>query len=381
MKQKKTLIWSRTSPFDNTGTAKMIFDIIKVLNNENLVLFTRPVKKRSIIKIKTYYTHDVFNKKILGALKKFCYLFVLIYKGLKIVKQQNIENIFCIYSDYLFILSAYFIAKISKKKLIIYIIDPLKNRSRAMGIIDYLIMNSFERYFIKHSTLIVLNDDVKLFYKRLYNKKNFFLLNHFCKANLNKIIKNKNLKKNFTILFIGRIYSVNVNKIKIFIKILKNFKKFNFKIITTSKKDYLDKENIKKSSNIKIFYDLNEKEIDRLIDNSDIMYQPLSKSNETPILERLPVENIKYATPRKFIDYLKSNKEILLDCPKDYFISKISKNDKTISNVNKVSEVQNYLKNYKQKKFSKNIFLSRKKIIEKHFSYEKNTKILMNILR
>jgi hypothetical protein len=368
------LFWTRNYPSNKSGSAKVILEYVKNLDKKNYYFVCEKKTNDKIFKINNIkfinsFKFDKFGR--LGVLIKFFSIFIYIFLGIYIIRRFKIKKIFTVYNDIFWVFSSILISKLTSTELIFNIHDPLKNKSKFAGLMSKYLINIFEPFIFKNFKIIVLYESLKKYYERLYKNTNITVINHIF-VNKKKLLK-KNYKENkINVFFIGNVYDYNCIRLKKFIKFVNTRNNFVFHIISQTSKKKIYSKGIRFSNKVKFYYSLSQKKIDYFLQSANLLYLPLNSGS------KIPLENVKYVIPTKFLDYLNANRYILLDMDKSYYLSKISRNISHIMNIEDFIRLKNFdiLKENKTNFINKN----NKILINKFFDKKKNISKLKNFL-
>lgn len=368
------LFWTRNFPSNKSGSAKVILEYLKNLKKENYYFVCEKKTNDNFFQIqnKKFIDSFKFNKfGRAGVLIKFFSIFIYIFLGIFIIKKYKIKKIFTVYNDIFWIFSSILISKLTSTELIFNIHDPLKNKSKFAGLMSKYLISFLEPYIFKNFKIVVLYESLKKYYENIYPKTNIFVVNHIF-TRKKKVLKKFNENKKINVCFIGSIYDYNCLRLKRFIKFINMRNDFVFHIISQTSKKIIASKGIKFSKKVNFHYSLSQREINKFLQNANLLYLPLNDGN------KIPLENVKHVIPTKFLDYLNTSRHILLDMNKNYYLSKITRNIGHIINIEDFIRLKNFnvLKENKIDLINKNNNI----LINRFFEKKKNMRKLKKIL-
>ena len=383
---KKTLVLSNSFPPISCASSHVISSIVKYFSKEKtIVLRGSPTRPYDIIdddfqiNIKQYKCDlpDILRKKSfrigLPVYLDHLWIFLIVLKGLFIIKKEKIEKIFSLFPTHYYIIASYFLHKITGLPLYIYWVDVY-----AIGrphFFERLIANFFEEKIFKAATANFVMTD---FYKDYYSDKYGIDLQVLpipteLKSNgyLNKARKDND---NIKIVFTGRIYRAQLDAIQNLIKAvnLVNIPQLKVVLLTPASPDWLKAQGIH-GQNLEI-YSAKRDGCLKTQRESDILFLPLS-FNSAP-------EVVKLSLPSKVLEYFVAKRPILVHAPADCFISYYAKKEKFGYVVDKpnIELLAKEIKNLLNDKYLEETLVNNAQIVLNKHSAEKVTKIIMNHL-
>lgn len=316
--------------YDNTSGTK---NITSVSDNSTF-------KKRALAnKLKKIVKYFTIIHKIMRFFATITQIIAIISKGIKVIKDKNINSIVGFSDNGPAMIGAYILHKITKKKYSIFLFDLYKGNSFPFP--ENLLANFFEpRMFKSADKIIVTNEGTRDFYIKRYgqdiSKKIVIIHNSaFADAYL-KIEKQSEFKDIYTIVYTGRIYWAQVESIKNLIQAIFEMKdiKIKLKIYSPHPKEYLKKIGIMESEKVEIEV-ASPEEIPKIQNDADILFLPLSWGTKSQAI-------IETATPGKLTDYLIAGRPILIHAPASSYLVKYAKDNNFAEVVD--SENINFLK-------------------------------------
>jgi hypothetical protein len=268
-------------------------------------------KETTVIKTTNLYTSPNANKYIRFRFLLDYYLKwypAAIYRGIKVIRNNNITTIFASYPWTSHIIIAFIIAIMTKTKLVI---DYRDYWNKSVPLLSNL-LTALERKIMRKAKFVVFNNyHTSQFYKKSYNKilknKSFIIENGYDKEDM----LNNSIKDNiyFNIVYTGNTYSKAIQRpFLVAVKELADEDKISsndFQITFVGYENNLDKRYIYKN-NIHQFFtfidDIPHIDSVKIQLSADLL---LLFANFNPLMS-------KWCTPGKFFEYLGARKTILL---------------------------------------------------------------------
>lgn len=336
-----------------------------------------------ILKLKLLMKKLWLARTLLGFPIIFSQIFLIVRNGKKVIKKEK-NKLLLATSDYgPAILGSYFLHKITKRPLSLFLFDLYKGNSFPFP--GNLLANIFEKKIFKSTTtIIVTNQGTKDFYHKRYgndvSKKIIVIYNSVFPDKYQKI-ENINLLKEtsslYNIIFTGNVYWPQLGAIKNLIKAINELKELDikFKLYSPMPKDYLAGVGILESDKIKISF-APPQDIPKIQNEADILFIPLSWNTESQAI-------IDTATPAKLTDYLIAGKPILIHAPSSSFLVKYAK-DNNFAEVVDEENIEKLKESIKKllmdKEFSNTIVKNAKETFFKNHDANKNAQAFQNLL-
>jgi len=336
---KKILVISDWAPPMIDGPSMILGNLLREFKKDDVVLFKRKInrntntysKKGNELNIKEYslfvptpYFPGLSNfwRRVFRLLETL-FIPLTVIKGLWVCAIEGIDCILAT-SDAPhahFLTSAYLIAKIAKKRLVLYLLDPVEEFQ--MGRIQKNMVNMFLPRMMRYSSkVIVMNDVLAEHYNSKFGIK-CEVLPHSVDINSNRCdpenAKREQSEK-IKIIFSGKISKYQEDALLNLINAIKRSpKNIILKIFTPTKPSYLKQLGFD-SANVTIKY-IDHDDLKGELKKADILFIPLSFINSGSMI-------VKAAFPVKIMDYLLAQRPILINAPGDSFIVKFAKDNK-----------------------------------------------------
>jgi glycosyltransferase involved in cell wall biosynthesis len=311
-------------------------------------------------------------------------IILIIKKGVKIIKDKNIDVILGISDIELNLFYGFILSKLKRKPYIVFLFDIYKGnyfifrgkyRSKIMekivGFIEPIILKSAKR-------IIVTNEETKRYYLDRYGDKLKVEIVH--NSNFTEPYDKLNVEHNsgpsYEIVFTGNIYWPQERSLINMFNAVEQIDDLDIKFFVYSPNvpdDFIKK--YKKSRKI-IFFSSHQSEMPKIQNRADILFLPLSWNTPAPDI-------IKTATPGKLTDYLISGRPILIHAPRYAYVCEYAKEN----NFAHVVDEENIeiLKNGIRKiltdaDYSRNLIYNARKVFFKNHEAVENAKLLLRIL-
>ena len=272
-----------------------------------------------------YYTIDL--PPFLNACKNFWYIapfleclliFFIIIKGLNIVKKKNIKNILATtYGG--FEVAAYFIHKITGKRLYIYLFDIYEeSQVTTWGKLKTRIMEP--RLIYAAEKVFVMSEFLAEHIKMKYDIETVFLP-HAVDSSFKYSHTTKNLfpeNRPFTVVYTGMIYEAQIDGILNMVKVVNSMPegKITFKVYSPQSREGLERKGIK-GRNVFCGF-VNSSDIPSVQQKADALLISYSFNSPYPFV-------IRTASPGKVAEYLAASRPIIVVAPGDSYISHYAK--------------------------------------------------------
>jgi len=327
----KILIVSNWGPPMIDGPSIILGNLLREFDREKTILFTRNIdkntavynKKGNPLTIKKYsvyvpspYTPGLGNfSKRLFRLMETAWIPLTIVKGVIVCLLEKVNCILAT-SDQPhshFLISSYFIARLTGRRLILYLLDPVE--AFRLGRIQKIVVGVFMPRLMKFaSKIIVMNEILADHYQFKYGVKCEVLPHSISIKGFEETDMPENglVNKVPEIVFSGnvsRFHEDSLLNLKKAIELISL--KIKLKIYTSTRPEYLREIGFS-GGNVTIDHVDHEKLMEKL-KKADILFLPLSFLNSDSIV-------VKAAFPAKTMDYLLANRPILIHASKDSFI-------------------------------------------------------------
>ncbi|HHT9158669.1 MAG TPA: glycosyltransferase [Candidatus Brocadiaceae bacterium] len=324
---QQTLIISKWAPPLVGGTPTIMRSLLKhFLKGSYSILTGNMLEDNMRADLETtmncqYYIIDL--PPFLNARKNIWYLapfleclliFLVTIKGLYIVKKKNIKNILATtYGG--FEVAAYFIHKITGKRLYIYLFDIYEESQRTTwGRFKSRLIEARLLYAAKN--VFVMSEFLKEHIKTKYDIESIFIphaLDTSFKYNNNEKIFVPG-KKPFIVVYTGMIYEAQIESILNMVKVVNMLPKGKliFKIYSPQSIYSLERKGIK-GHNVFCGF-VTSKDIPLVQQEADALFLPYSFNSPFPLV-------IKTASPAKIAEYLAASRPIIVNAPGDSYIS------------------------------------------------------------
>jgi hypothetical protein len=273
----------------------------------------------------------------------------------KIINETKPTHIVCVYPDLDFIdLGIQISIKNPDIEFIPYLHDTIfegliykKYYKRAKKIQDYIIKNN--------KKILVMSEGMKDLFDKKYNCTTTPILHSFSEKIDKKIFINS--ERNNSMFWGGSVYSINKCSAKRFESALSKLS-IKLRLSNANKIENLLENGLRKN-NIEIMPFLSRKDYLNLLKKQDALLMAIDSDLESPVHH----DELATIFPTKTIEYLMSGKPIIVNCPKNYFLSQFFEKyncglviDSTDSN-EMANLIDNYLNNLSlQKKHIENGF-------------------------
>lgn len=327
----KILIVSNWGPPMIDGPSIILGNLLREFNQEKIILFTRSIdknnavfnKKGNPLTIKKYsvyvpspYTPGLGNfSRRLFRLMETAWIPITIVKGVIVCLLEK-ANCILATSDQPhshFLVSSYFIARLTGRKLILYLLDPVE--AFRLGRIQKIVVGVFMPRLMKFASKIIVMDEILAdHYQFKYGVKCEVLPHSVSIKEVEETDISKNGLMNDVpeIVFSGnvsRFHEDSLLNLKKAIELIPL--KIKLKIYTSTSPEYLRELGFS-GRYVTIDHIDHEKLMEKL-KKADILFLPLSFLNSDSII-------VKAAFPAKTMDYLLASRPILIHAPKDSFI-------------------------------------------------------------
>jgi len=396
---RKFLVISNSVPPAISGNSSMIYNLLSPFPKDSFSILTscsvlddgidekrklkvryfffdRPLlvsnfnKEKTLVqKIKTIIKNFWLTKLLAQLFLIFYLLFNILVKGLKIIKNENIEILLAYSSSDITLFSSYLLHKITKKPLYLFFYDLYKGNKKSF-IYKYL-ANFLEPFLFRDAgRIFVMNEVLKEYYQKKYKRKVFVIRNSVL-IDKEKILEDESRSSFLKIMYTGAIYWAQISAIKNLIKAVERIKDFKvtLHLYTPHDKNYLARRKIFQTDKI-IFNRGRPSEMKKIQKSADILFVPLSFNTNFSFL-------INSSSPGKTYEYMASGKPILVHAPCDSYISKYVKKHEfaLVVDEDSVDKLETAIKKLAtDKKFVEKITNNAQKILILNHDATKNSK-------
>ncbi len=314
-------ILTSCSVFDDSTDEKRKLKVKYFFFDRPLLVSSFNKEKTFLQKIKAIIKNFWLTKLLAQLFLVFYLIFNILTKGLRIIKDEDIEILLAYSSTDITLLASYFLHKITKKPIYLFFYDLYKGNKKSFfykylsDFLEPLLFKDAERVF-------VMNEPLKRYYQKKYNRKVFVIHNSVLINDREKIKNKSNFSKIFTIVYTGTIYWAQISAIKNLIKAIEEIKNLDIVLYlyTPHDKNYLTRKRIFQTKKVILKKGL-PSEMEKVQVGADALFVPLSFNTRFPFL-------INSSSPGKTYEYMASGRPILIHAPKDSYISKYAKRNK-----------------------------------------------------
>lgn len=319
--KNKILVISDWGPPMIDGPSVILGNLLREFKNNKAVLFGRKINKNTVIfnkkgnplTIKKYsvyvpspYTPGLggFSRRLFR-LMETAWIPLTIIKGVVVCLTEKANYILAT-SDQPhahFLISSYFIAKLTGRKLILYLLDPVE--AFRMGRIQRIAVGVLMPRLMKYaSKIIVMSNVLADYYQFRYGVKCEILPHSVSIKEEASMPGNGIINKEPEIVFSGRVSKYQQDSLlnlKNAIELIPH--KVNLKIYTSTRPDYLRTLGFS-GAHVTIDH-VDHKYLMEKLKKADILFLPLSFQNSDSMV-------VKAAFPAKTMDYLLAKRPILI---------------------------------------------------------------------
>ena len=344
---KKTIFVSEFTPPVLEGIAIMLYNLFTFFPPGSVCMLTDdPAKRKSkkdeklCLPFKHYivrvpnFAFWFLKSDNLRAFLQYCWLPFILFKAFKIMLNKKIDNIFSINTRGPYLVSAYFLHKITGKPLFVYMFDLWSKN--PMNLVHEKMALIFEKRILQSSqTVFVMSERLSDYYMHNYSVESVVIHHSYIKEEIRKTelaVFLKDSKIYFDIVFTG-VVNTNTIWLPIFREILKDLsgEKIRLRLCVPFKDD------VKINDTNIIVESLNREDVLLAQRKADILFLPMFW------MKYFPKEIAWTASPSKLGEYLISGVPILVLAPKYSYINEYATRDKWALVVNDLDE--EYLKN------------------------------------
>lgn len=239
----------------------------------------------------------------------------IVWKGLKIIKKEQIDVLLVYPTSGNFLLAAYLMNKISNVPIVLYMLDcfsavnTYKLRKYLSGFIERVTIQTARKVF-------VMSEALRDHYQQKYRIETI-LIPHpfdnegFLKGSIKNELSVGKTKK--TIVFTGMIYEAQIDSIINFISAIKDMRNLEFHVYSQRSSRKLTEIGIA-GDNVVYHGFVDNTGLSSIHKDADILFLPMAFTSPYPDL-------IKTASPSKLPEYLASGRPILVHAPPDAYVS------------------------------------------------------------
>ena len=375
MNKPKALIITRYFPPSAGGASMVMYNLCKYLPSENFCIISARRGDYGVVDDNFYLNCNIIRMhwiEIIDTIKIPIFLliytlYLILFKGIILIKKEKINCILGVYPSFCGILSAYILHKITRKPLIVYMHDlfseSLTDKSHMSNLERKFWSSIEQKIFLSASKIFVPTERFRKHYEKR-GMENVVVFPHSIDPKETKTfdVDNEKLK----IVFTGEVYHAHEDSVRKFIEATKYISDIDVVFATPSNLDYLQE--------VSVGFLSRDKCID-LQRSADVLFLPLAFDSPYP-------KEIMAVLPSKTLEYLAAGKPILAVVPKGSYVEEfIEENDVGIVvnelSQDKIIDAINKLKDEKlRKKFSNNALECVKK-----FDAKKRADELLSILK
>jgi len=317
----KMLIVSYSLPNRASGTPVVIRKFLENFNKDEIVLIGRPVLKNEEVKgLKLKYRTYTIPTLPVGfrgeRLWRTLSVFVGIFIGLYAIKKHKLNTILTFYRDQSSLLTGYLLFKLTGLPFYAYFCD-LYLENYPHGIENILAKWLQPRVFKNAAIVFVLTEGIKEYYQKEYQLRTIVLPH----CNNQKPEAKVDFSQQSDPVKIGYLGGINIDRIaslKILCEAVREDDNFEIIYFTPSPKSILEKEGLL-ITNSKMLFVPNDFELVKQLSKCDILFLPIKNNTNNSAREYQAITGF----PTKTIEYLLSQKPILVHSDRDHFVSKI----------------------------------------------------------
>ena len=339
---KRTILISEFTPPVLEGISIMLYNLFDFFHPDSICMLTDdPAKRKSkkdeklrlpfkhyIVRVPNFAFWFIRSSNVRSFLQ-YCWLPFILFKAFTIMLNEKIDNIFSLNTRGPYLVSAYFLHKITGKTLFVYMFDLWSKN--PMNQVQEKIALIFEKRILRASkTVFVMSERLSDYYKKNYSVKSVVIHHSYIKEEVRKAelaVSLKDSKKYFDIVFTG-VMNTDTLWLPIFREILRDLssERIRLRLCVPCKDDVsINDKNI-------IVESLNREDVLLVQKKADILFLPMVWSKYHPR------EIAQTASPSKLGEYLISGVPILVLAPKDSYISEYATRDGWALVVNNLNE-------------------------------------------
>ncbi len=243
---------------------------------------------------------------------------LLLLYGLWRVWRFRPDCILTIYYDSVWILSSYWLSKLTGTPVVYYVHDPYLELAAFRGGINARLANWLERGSLRHGKTIVLYNSLREHYRLRYDVE-ATVVRHLAvrSAPLAEAVSTRVGTGRFVIGFAGTVYDNNRSLLKQLMAECKRNERIELRMWTNATAEVLEDLGAN-AGQVKISFESDYDKLLEALHQCDLLYLPLA-FGDTPTM---PTASLEYVLPTKAVDYLLVGKPILVHCPAQYEMSR-----------------------------------------------------------
>lgn len=239
---------------------------------------------------------------------------LIILKGCWIVRRKKIKNIITTtYGG--FEIAAYFISKLTKTPLYIYLLDAYEE-IELQPLKRFVRRKIASRLFNKAAKVFVMSEPLKDLVKEKYGVNSIVVPHPVELSKYNATQPKKNLSGKYEIVYTGMIYDAHRDCLLDLIKAISDLPDVTLQIYTPRPVAALASEGIH-GKNVNVSFASND-DIPAIQKGADILFLPMSFNSPYP-------EVIRTASPGKISEYLAASRPILVYAPAYAYVSQYAR--------------------------------------------------------
>ncbi len=341
----KTLVITEWAPPLNEGSPIMMKNLFQYFPKGNYCILMDTLKEnyrrvdKSYVLDCSYYFFNVpicrGGNRIIDRFFTLLELFLLPFlaiKGVRVAIKEGADNILAPTNNRGFFLSAYFVHRIMKKPLYLFMFD-LFEEIQLSRIKKHFCKWLEKRMFNTATKVFVTTERMKTYYKRKYGIDTE-LIQHSVELPPHNEYTPKHYKSKdiYKIVYTGSVYSAQYDSIVRLVNVVNELTNVNLFLYTTPRQGKILEENVKLSKRIIITYAV-RKDIFQIQRDADILFLPYTFRSD--YLMRVIVEN---QAPGKIAEYFISGTPILLHAPPYSYLCQYNKENEFALTVDEPSE-------------------------------------------
>lgn len=327
---KKTLIFSPTAPPLLTAGSILLSNLFRYFPQGSYCVFMRGWNSWEIRGVEVdkgnwlpcnYYFFDVpklfwRSLLLLPTLRDIAGLLMvpfIVLKGIKLVRREKVEIILTRLDSEAFWLSAYFIHRLTKTSLFVYIEDLFEEN--RLSWVRRLVAKGFEEAMLKRANRVfVLSEHMRQHYEHKYGLETSLLPTTVVLAPIEKGNSGQQEEGHDSkIVFIGSIYWPQLSGLLDMVEAVDALVGVKLYLYTPPKRVEGLRSHGLSGANV-IYGFARRNEVPAILRGSDILFLPLAFNSPAPDI-------IRTACPTKLPEYLAAGKPIIVYAPHDSYVS------------------------------------------------------------
>lgn len=326
---RRTLIVSEYGPPMLSGPAILLGNLFRYFPKgsycilmKNVRYITTPTEPKTALDCKYYYCNIPEYEEgrplrvgTLSRILEFLLIPYIVWKGVKIVKKEEIDNVLGPSNSGHFLISAYLISKITKKMLYIYLFDVYEEYLQSR--LQRFMAKLFEkRILMSASKIFVMSEHLRDHYLNKYGISTEVILQPVVQYKYNEDLQGSSPPNNnaVNIVFTGIVSKAQLDAIKNMVDVVNSFEDetVKFRLYTPTPFGQLARLGIS-GKNVESGF-AQKDEISEIQRKADISFLPLAFNSPYPIV-------VRTASPTKMPEYLAARRPILVHAPSYSYIS------------------------------------------------------------